>query len=112
MNWLDRKLQSWEEGRVVDPVNGTVVSLPTYLRTIEHAGRRCQVHDWERIYRKNIWMYQEKGLLPDDWESDTSTTRRADGRRLPDVSQAPDGDSWLSPAELEELVEVLREQQW
>ena len=75
INWFDRKLGSWEEGKVRDPVNGTVVTLPTYLRTIENAGRRCQTSDWERIFRKNVWKYQELGWFPDDWEGDRGGSR-------------------------------------
>ena len=72
LNWFDRKLQSWKEGEVFDPVNGTLVSLPDYLTRIRHAGQRCQTEDWQRIYRKNIWAYKEKGLLPEDWSDEDS----------------------------------------
>lgn len=68
INWFDRKLASWQEGKVLDPNNGTIVGLQTYLRTIENAGRRCQSHDWDRIFRKNIWEYQNRDELPDDFE--------------------------------------------
>lgn len=33
---------------------------------IQLAGRRCQAHDLSRIFRKNVWMYQEKGWLSED----------------------------------------------
>lgn len=70
LNYFDRKLESWEEGKVFDSFNGTEISLPAYLRTIRHAGRRCQDSDWNRIFRKNVDMYQEKGWLSEDWDDD------------------------------------------
>ena len=70
IDWFDRKLQSWAEGKVLDPMNGTEVGLPDYLRRISHAGRRCGADDWNRIYGKAIRRYKSEGLLPSDWQDD------------------------------------------
>jgi len=80
IDWFDRKLQSWTESKVVDPKNGTVISLPNYLRRISHAGRRCGADDWNRIYGKAIRKYKDEGLLPPDWEDDG---HNGDGTKKP-----------------------------
>lgn len=100
MNYFDRKLESWEDGKVVSPVNGTEVGLEEYLRAIEHAGRRCQASDWARIWRKNVEMYKERGLLPGDWEGEKGKydapsygqDRSVGSGRAP---QTPYGRGWI-----------------
>jgi len=80
IDWFDRKLQSWAEGKVFDPKNGTEVGLPDYLRRISHAGRRCGADDWNRIYGKAIRRYKNEGLLPPDWEDNG---HNGDGTKKP-----------------------------
>jgi hypothetical protein len=75
LDWFDRKLQSWEEGKVLDPKNGTAVALPEYLQRIRHVGHRCEANDWNRIYGKAIRKYKDDGRLPADWKDDGSNTK-------------------------------------
>lgn len=115
MNWFDRKLQSWEEGRVIDPVNGTHVGLQEYLRAIEHAGRRCQPSDWGRIWRKNVEMYKERGLLPGDWEGEkgvyVASTYNEDRRLgLGRANPAPYGRGWTEQSVYDD--ELFYDQTW
>lgn len=109
VNWFDRKLESWKEGEVLDPINGTVVSLPQYLTRIKEAGQRCQTEDWNRIYHKNIWAYKEKGWLPEDWKDGDSDADRSTRGKHVQAGQVEDLFLEASPEQALRMQKVIEQ---
>ena len=74
MDWFERKLKSWEEGKVFERDDGKALTLPEYLRTIERAGKRCDADAWDRVWARALKKYEEEGKLPKDWDENLGNT--------------------------------------
>ncbi|KAF2009371.1 hypothetical protein BU24DRAFT_428279 [Aaosphaeria arxii CBS 175.79] len=64
MNWFERKLSAWEEGKIVDPETGKIVGLKEYLQRIKKMGERCDTEAWEKTWNRATRKYKgEKGIV-------------------------------------------------
>lgn len=69
-DFLDRTLNSWEEGAFLDTGSGSSVPLQDFILRVKEAGDRCaRASVWGKIYNKAVQQYQASGLLPSDWET-------------------------------------------
>jgi hypothetical protein len=63
--WFKEKLGMWEEGKIVK--DGSVLSLPEYLRLWERAGIRCAGERFGDVYNTAIKSYVDRELLEKGW---------------------------------------------
>ncbi|KAF7557297.1 hypothetical protein G7Z17_g767 [Cylindrodendrum hubeiense] len=69
-DFLNRTLNSWTEGAVINPESRQPISLPEFIRRVRVAGRRCApTNNWQKIYDEAIARYNSAGVLPTGWET-------------------------------------------
>lgn len=70
--FLERTVNSWEEGAHKSPDSRLPVSLPEFLWRVGKAGNRCSPgRKWHVIQEEAIVKYVRKGVLATDWEDMT-----------------------------------------
>ncbi|KAK9415856.1 hypothetical protein SUNI508_09985 [Seiridium unicorne] len=69
LQWLEKMVNGWEEGKVISPDTDIPITLPEHLRRVKKAGERCETEEWTRIYLTAITRYQKRGLIPVHWEA-------------------------------------------
>ncbi|KAK6066334.1 hypothetical protein SCUP234_12114 [Seiridium cupressi] len=69
LQWLEKMVNGWEEGKVISPDTDRPITLPEHLRRVKKAGERCETEEWTRIYLTATTRYQKRGLIPVHWDA-------------------------------------------
>jgi hypothetical protein len=102
LNWLERKVLAWEEGKIKDPETGEAVGLKEYLKRVRKMGRRCESDGWERVWNRALKKY--KGGKPcRDGEEGSKGGWEWDGEVI-DVEGDGDGVKEVVVTEIEDDV--------